>query len=111
MGFFLAADTRKLSSQEQPAPPGISRNDQGATVLRLPPGIQAKIGQQFHRATDNCATAKVDIWIQAGRVEYVVFAPDRSTDGKVETDTRQGFPAIRVGKDDCRIDVVITPSK
>jgi hypothetical protein len=31
--FFLAADTCKLSSRKQPPPLGISRNDQGATVL------------------------------------------------------------------------------
>ena len=111
VGLFFAADTDKLDSQEQPPPPGISRNDQGATVLRLPPGMHPKFSQQLHKATDNCATAKVDIWIQAGRVEYVVFAPEKSTNGKVESDTRQGFPVIRVGKEDCQIDVVVAPPK
>ena len=33
--------------------------------------------QQMRKASDDCASAKIDVWIEAGRVEYVIFAPDR----------------------------------
>jgi hypothetical protein len=103
VSVLLATDARKLNGQEQAPPPGISKNNQGATVLRLPPGMHAKISQQFHKQTENCASAKIDIWIQAGRVEYVIFAPYPGDFGKIESDSK----SIRVGKADCRIDVVM----
>jgi hypothetical protein len=107
--IFLAANTHNLVSEEQSPPLGISKDERGATVLHLPRGLHPMIRQRMREASDNCASAKIDVWIEAGRVEFVVFSPDKSPGREVNTDTRQGFPVIRVGKDDCRIDVVISP--
>ena len=107
VGLLITADTRTVGGQEQPAQPGITKDEQGATILRVPPGVRVKIGRQMHKETENCASAKVDIWIQAGRVEYVIFA---GTD-KIESDERGGITSIRVGKEDCRINVGIEALK
>lgn len=80
--IFLATDTHSLVSQERSAPPEISKDERGATVLRLPRGLHPRIRQQMRKASDDCASAKIDIWIEAGRVEYVVFAPDKATGGE-----------------------------
>jgi hypothetical protein len=107
--IFLAANTHNLASEEQSPPLGISKDERGATVLRLPRGLHPMFRQQMRKASDDCASAKIDVWIEAGRVEYVIFSPDTASGGEVKHDTLQGFPVIRVGKDDCRIDIVISP--
>jgi hypothetical protein len=107
--IFLAANTHNLVSEEQSPAPGISKDERGATLLHLPRGLHPMIRQQMRKASDDCGSAKIDIWIEAGRVEYVVFAPDKASGNEVKTDTLQGFPTIRVGKDDCRIDIAISP--
>jgi hypothetical protein len=109
VGCRLAANTSDISGQEQSPPPGISKSGQGTTVLTVPRGIRPKFGLQMHKETENCASAKIDIWVEAGRVEYVIFAPNSGV-GKVESEPRAEGTDIRVGKEDCRIDVVIEPN-
>jgi hypothetical protein len=69
-------------------------------------GRPMHLSSRLFPESDDCAVAKVDIWLERGRVTYSVFVPGQRTEHRVETRPggAEGTSMIIGGKD-CLISV------
>jgi hypothetical protein len=65
---------------------------------------QLRVSKQLYKQSADCAAAKLDIWIQDGRIEYIVFAPDKPRKNVNFTDPTH----LTFGDPKCQIHVMIS---
>ncbi len=65
---------------------------------------QLRVSKQLYKRSADCVAAKLDIWIQDGRIEYIVFAPEKPRKNVSFTDPGH----LTFGDPKCQIHVMIS---
>ena len=110
---LLVADTGVVRSQtasDEPAPPAgaliLEKGEDDAVQVFSDPFL--RVSKRLHPDSRDCASAKIDVWIDKGQIQYVVFAP-RQPWGPGTMGTSKAGPEYMIfGFEKCRIRVTIT---
>jgi hypothetical protein len=78
-------------------------------------GRPMHLSSRLYPDSDDCATAKVDIWLERGRVTYSLFLPGQRPDHRAETQPgAAGGTSMIIGGKEClisvRVERVASPS-
>jgi len=75
------------------------------TAEPIPFYLLLKASKQLHNRSSDCVSAKLDVWIHDGRIEYIVFAPHQSSQDAVNSVEPS---ELTFGRSKCRIHVKLS---
>jgi hypothetical protein len=75
------------------------------TAEPIPFYLLLKASKQLHNRSSDCVSAKLDLWIHDGQIEYIVFAPHAPSKDAVNS----AEPShLTFGRPKCRIHVKLS---
>src|SRR5262245_19205844 len=78
----------------------IIRKASGPTMIKIAPGVHMVYGQYLHTPAEDCPDAKIDLWADSGRIEYVISASGQWPE-KADLAQHKDGAQIRLGRGNC----------